>query len=442
MAAGPSGRGGPGSDGATMQTMPLNSEARAVPAMAGGLGLIGMLALGVAFGAIGPVAFIQRLGMLPVLAVATAGLAVAYRSQLAELPRRAALLIVLAACAWLLVSLAWAPRIQPDRVASAVATLLLCGVAAALAAPPPAPHLGRLRAVFLVTIALLTAALVFEAATDGAATDILRGIASAGHVIWARGAAVLVVVVWIALGLLLAQRRHLLFALLLVGAGAAIWGGTMRSAQVASVVGLVAFAAAAVAPRRAVALIAGLFGLYALATPWLSLHLITADAVYRVIPNLPLSAYHRLAIWEHAAARIVDAPILGLGFGTARWISDQHAHMVIAADPRASLEVMPLHTHNNWIQLWLETGLVGLLVALGAVALAVIGACRRYRSRPPLMAVAGALGGGLSIASMSFGVWQEWWLATLATAVVAMLVLFPAEAADQPPSAGSRRSAK
>lgn len=396
------------------------------------LTVLGLWGLGVAVGAIGPVAWAQRLGMLPLLVLAVAAMLVAYRPHPGAILRNAAFLLLAAGCAWILLSLAWAPRVLPDRVGAVIGTLVLCGLAVALSRPPPDPHDWRLRAVFLLSIAFLVAALAVEAATLGAGSAAIRGVESVGRAVWSRGAAVLVVMVWIALAILVERRWYIPALILAAVAGYAIWGGTMRSAQVASVTGLIAFAGAALAPRLVPVLSAVAFSLYALAAPWLSLHLITEAAGFRWISSLPLSAYHRLAIWEQAAARILENPVTGMGFGAARWISDQHARMGLTADARVSVDVMPLHTHNGWLQLWLETGAIGLLIALALVVLAAVGARRRYAARPPLMATAGAMTAAMTVASLSFGIWQEWWLATLMLSAVLLLTLFP--------SAGRTRS--
>lgn len=393
--------------------------------------VLGLWLLGVAIGAVGPVAWAQRLGMLPVLVLAVAAMLVAYRPHPGRVFRNAAILMVAGGCAWIAISLAWAPRIQPDRVGALIGTLLLCGLAVALSRPPPAPHDQRLRAVFVLSVVFLVAALAFEAATSGAGSALIRGVESVGRAVWPRGSAILVVMVWIALAILVERRWFVPALILAAAAGYAIWGGTMRSGQVASVTGLAAFAAAALAPRLVPLLSAALFGLYALAAPWISLHFATADAGFRWISSLPLSAYHRLAIWEQAAAQILENPISGMGFGAARWISDQHERIGLAADARVRVEVMPLHTHNGWLQLWLELGLVGLLFAIAIVVLAAAGARRRYVERPALMAVSGAMTAGMTVASLSFGIWQEWWLATLALTAVLTMTLFPGSARNR-----------
>ena len=74
---------------------------------------------------------------------------------------------------------------------------------------------------------------------------------------------------------------------------------------------------------------------------------------------------------------------------------------------------MPLHPHNAALQLWLELGVPGavlfaLLVALAWQALAAAPWPRLF---------AAAAGASLAIALIacfaSYGIWEEWWLATL-----------------------------
>jgi len=368
---------------------------------------LGFLFVGVALAMLGPVAWAQRLGMFPILVLVTIGLLLAGRPRISEIVRQPAFLVLAAAAIWLLASLAWAPRIQPDRAGAAIGTLLLCGLAIALAHPAAGKRTNRRAVIVIASTGCLIMALIVDAATQGAGSALIRGVETVGPVMWSRGSAVLVVIVWIAIGLLIARKRYVLAAAMTAAALAAIWGGTMQAAKLASLAGLVAFLAAAALPRLVPVVLAVSGCLYGLAAPWLSLHILTAEAGIRLFPGLKLSAYHRLAIWEHAAARIVEQPLAGLGFGAARWISDQQERILIVPGIPVPVEAMPLHTHNGWLQLWLETGLIGLLFALALVTLAAAGALRRFRTRAPLMAASGAMAAAMAVVSFSFGIWQE-----------------------------------
>jgi len=110
----------------------------------------------------------------------------------------------------------------------------------------------------------------------------------------------------------------------------------------------------------------------------------------------------RLDIWRFAAGKIAEKPWFGWGIDGSRVWDD-----------------IPLHPHNAALQLWLELGVVG--AALGTLfwsyVWAQIGALAEVnRSNAGVFAAVAVA--YLSIGGMSFGVWQEWWLALGALAVI------------------------
>ncbi|USQ94412.1 O-antigen ligase family protein [Caulobacter sp. RL271] len=119
---------------------------------------------------------------------------------------------------------------------------------------------------------------------------------------------------------------------------------------------------------------------------------------------LPPSWDHRLDIWAFAANQIVEHALRGWGIDASRVFGN----------------AIPLHTHNAALQLWLELG------ALGAAMAAAFFAWILYRilgwteidRRDGAMAT-GSLVAYVVIGALSFGVWQEWWLALGAIAVIA-----------------------
>lgn len=119
---------------------------------------------------------------------------------------------------------------------------------------------------------------------------------------------------------------------------------------------------------------------------------------------LPPSWDQRLDIWAFAANQIVDHALRGWGIDASRTFGN----------------AIPLHTHNAALQLWLELG------ALGAAMAAAFFAWILYRilgwteidRRDGAMAT-GSLVAYVVIGGLSYGVWQEWWLALGAIAVIA-----------------------
>lgn len=109
----------------------------------------------------------------------------------------------------------------------------------------------------------------------------------------------------------------------------------------------------------------------------------------------------RLDIWRFAGAKIMERPWQGWGVDASRVWPE-----------------VELHPHNAALQLWLELGVPG--AALGALfwakvwaRIAVAAADRTDAGVFAAVAVA-----YLSIGALSFGVWQEWWLALGVLALV------------------------
>jgi O-antigen ligase len=112
-----------------------------------------------------------------------------------------------------------------------------------------------------------------------------------------------------------------------------------------------------------------------------------------------------VSYWSYAVERIAERPLAGWGLDASRAFSPH----------------IQLHPHNGALQVWLELGLPG------AVLLALVWA-QNYRRlgregrRLVAPATAGSAAVYLFFGLVSFGVWQEWWLALGAlVAVIAAL---------------------
>ncbi|MFZ5718130.1 MAG: O-antigen ligase family protein [Pseudomonadota bacterium] len=122
-------------------------------------------------------------------------------------------------------------------------------------------------------------------------------------------------------------------------------------------------------------------------------------------PQLPLSWAQRVGYWTYAIERIADHPWRGWGLEASRAFSPH----------------IQLHPHNGPLQIWLELGVLGAVAAALAWAFVFRRLARDQRSLVAA-ATAGSAAVYLFIGAVSFGVWQEWWLALAAlTAVIAAL---------------------
>ncbi len=129
------------------------------------------------------------------------------------------------------------------------------------------------------------------------------------------------------------------------------------------------------------------------------------EALHRAAPE---SWDARLDIWAFAAAMTTENPLRGWGLDASRSFG----------------RAIPLHPHNAALQVWLELGAPGaaLFAALaGWIAASLAMVARTHPSQAA--AGAGAMTAYLVIGSLSFGVWQEWWVALGCLTIAALAVV-------------------
>ncbi|HEV8679542.1 MAG TPA: O-antigen ligase family protein [Stellaceae bacterium] len=224
---------------------------------------------------------------------------------------------------------------------------------------------------------------------------------------------------------LLLGRGHKLLALFAAAAMAAtVFALADTTAKLALVLSL-PIAALLHARRRAVArLAAGLAILAILTAPVTLARLADLPGLFAAADSFKGSAGHRLLIWSFTGDRIAERPILGWGLDAARAIPGGKDLI------RPGQSWLPLHPHDAALQVWLELGAPG--AALFALLAGLLWLRLGEAPWPRLYAAAcgGSLAAALAIALAGWGIWQEWWLGTLALAVFMTLAM--ARAADPP----------
>jgi O-antigen ligase len=121
------------------------------------------------------------------------------------------------------------------------------------------------------------------------------------------------------------------------------------------------------------------------------------------------------------SARILERPLTGWGLGVAKVVP-------IRADELATYlyaDANGIYPHNQWIELWLETGLPGVLLAL-ALLLLVLWRLRGAWRAFGLAAVAAVLTASL----LNFEITTDSWWAAL-TAAAVLVRLLPKERTDK-----------
>lgn len=146
-------------------------------------------------------------------------------------------------------------------------------------------------------------------------------------------------------------------------------------------------------------------------TYWLTAPLVIlgvrAAGVYETIQRkVELSWSMRMDYWRHAVDWTADHPIRGWGLDASRVFGPG----------------IVLHPHDSALQVWLELGAVGVILAAAVFWLA---SDRLRRERPDAVAaaVAGTLSVYLLFGALNFGVWQDWWLGLAGLAAMAAALL-------------------
>lgn len=207
-------------------------------------------------------------------------------------------------------------------------------------------------------------------------------------------------------------RAAALLAILLAGtillakSGAAVLG---------LIVGLATFwISRRVPPRRAVAIAGGVM-LAALASAP-----VTGAILERAFPARlhevmeSASSRARVDIYRTFGAAVSLHPVAGAGFG----VSTRYAQTSHAARLPPELQGMASigHPHNAALQIWVELGLIGAVLAAAVLAFVLRGLAHLPLTRfaPRLTLLVGAAG----IALVGHGAWQGWWAAALGATLV------------------------
>lgn len=317
-------------------------------------------------------------------------------------PREAPLaILLLTALAWAAISSLWSvfrPHHAGDSVALKLGLQIVLYWAAWQGARSADPA-GRQRVlrVFAWGLAGLGAVLLVEALTDGAIYMSLRGAMhdpirpDLGRKNLAQGSFVLALL-WpvAAAGGVRAGAPAWLVLPMAVGTGVLaqlfLADAPVLSIGLALAVGAAVWAWPDWAPR-AVGVMAAVL---VLVMPLLVL----ATTGFNVGAHLPESWAERVSYWTFAIQRIAEHPWRGWGLDASRTFSPH----------------IQLHPHNGALQVWLELGALGAMLA--ALLWAVVFR-RLARDKRSLVAAGAAASAAvyLFFGAVSFGVWQEWWLA-------------------------------
>lgn len=374
--------------------------------------LVGVLAVTSVFGYGGPLGF--------VVPVALGGLLLAPVAARFRWPPVEWLILALLV-AWAATTMLWSPA-APDRDVASYAdlealTALKLALQLALygllvVGASKASTEGARRALWaMVALMVPWSVLLLADGISGGrawvAITSLFGVETPRH-LWEKkageGAYVLAVLAWPAIGFLLTRRRPALAVTILVAgtlgmAALSAWSGV--AAVFAGLAAMLLVGALGVVGGRVIGIGAAAL---TVAAPMLVATAESGGLFAAVRDNLTASWAARTRIWSFAAERITEQPFRGWGLDASRTFG----------------EAIPLHTHDAPLQLWLELGLPGVLLACAFWIVLGRRISRLTDARPAAGQFAAATAVAyFTVGALSFGVWQEWWLAVGALAFTA-----------------------
>ena len=313
--------------------------------------------------------------------------------------------------AWSLLAVSWTPSPSLASWAKPLFAvfmgIVLCRAAAQLDAPTARTLLARMA---IVTCALF-ALLLIERITDAGLIQLYRSDASADAMYNVmRGGLVLLACATIPLAAWTFINSGK--AVLPLSIGLFVFGLSltyrMDAVPVALICGAVSFALVRFVPGLGASFIVMMTGLITLAWPLVFMAALNAGWHEWIATEVHANWGYRIAIWGRVGEMIMANPLLGYGFNAAREVG-QTANLIPSADGNTTF----LHPHNGFLQIWLELGLIGVVLFGFAIASSLRIAMARA-STPMLEANFAALWTTVAVIwLLSYGVWQSWWIAVI-----------------------------
>ncbi|MEN3930472.1 O-antigen ligase family protein [Microvirga sp. W0021] len=318
-------------------------------------------------------------------------------------------ILTLALLLWMLISLSWTYSLRMalffygELILSATAGFVL-----AMALPEKMP---RWLAPVAAIIAIIAAVFIFADITSGMYFRQLVG-AKAYSFIYNRSVLTLFLVVTPLLFLLWRRGEKSyqvlgsLTALITVGT---IFNSSSGAAVMAVLLFIPVYVFARFLPKASLWIAAGCFTFLFAVAPFYG------SMFYEVLPQKIVEVFEsdhsmeRVDLWRAFEYTIAQQPIIGGGFAVSPVIINTPEAAAVPVELHGDLNMG--HPHNAAMQVWVELGLVGAILAL-TVLFAMLRALAALPSR--LVAEQLAWIAGITfVAIIGHGAWQGWWLAAI-----------------------------
>lgn len=208
--------------------------------------------------------------------------------------------------------------------------------------------------------------------------------------------------------------------------GAAFWSGvwhpavqvTSETVQFGMPIALSVYILALLAPRLVTNIVFGSTAILLATAPWLY-QLFFQQMSYWAASSANVGIQKlliRADIWDSAARKIVESPLVGNGIDSARYTGN----IIISTIYAQSQKV--IHPHNMILQIWLDIGAAGILSIVGMVYFGW-----QYTRKLPAESQPAVIGGVsmlLLFAIVSHSFWQSWVLAVMAGFITLVAILY------------------
>lgn len=341
--------------------------------------------------------------------------------------------------AWAALTSIWSP--VPDRAATTALRLLLVGFCLAFLTASSTQLTHAERRTFgkwLIAGAVLGLTIIAVLiALSGVAAGWLNTTRITGNELdhLNRSASVIAMLVW-PVALIIARFYGRYAAAAVIACGAlALFALAPAAPLLAFMFGIGAFALTWVSQKWGKRLVMFAFAVSVIVIPFLDTLVPVVNDFLVANMAWPNSEVHRFVIWEFASQRIFEHPLIGWGLEASRAIPGGDQQLLLFkldGYPPLTGQALPLHPHSAVIQIWLELGLVGvmLLSLLFATIVSLVPDSLHDRAGPAT-AVA-AIACAFTISQLGFGIWQGWWMGTLG--LVAVIVVAVAPTGPSPPA--------
>lgn len=267
-----------------------------------------------------------------------------------------------------------------------------------------------------------------------------------------RGQVVLMMLAWPVCAALWAKGRRLSVAAVVLVSASLMASLRSHSALIGLISGIVVFGAVSLFQRRGLIAVATGIALFSVAAPVFVNLLPSGDTLFRKVGFVVPSAVHRAYTWHFTVDRILEHPLRGWGMEASRRVPGGDAIIILDTkdrrDPLAvpgqeppgqsmmkRSEYMPLHPHNIPLQIWLELGVPGVALMVWLILVAFLAPIRNRDVGLSDAFRAGTATSYIAVGSLSFGAWQNWWIALgwLTAALMSMVTVERAESRESTP---------